>query len=490
VDLRDYIRVAGKRWWMVVTAVLAALGVATLITLQTVPQYATSVTFFITTPSSGVTDAYQGDLFSQQRVKSYQSVLTSDRLAELVAVRSGLRLDAVKLRERISAQAIPDTVLLKATVRDSSRDRSRLVAATLATVFKELVESLETPPDKQVSSVKVEMVVGPETNDQPVSPRPVRNLLFAGLLGLVVGVGAAVMREILDMTVKTPESLQELASAPVLATVPFEPQVKAGPPTNARASHSAWAEALRQLRTNLQYVDIDNPVKTIVVTSAVPGEGKSTTACGLAMLFAKAGQRVLIVDADLRHPRIADYLGLDGGAGLTTALIGKAAVDDVLQRWGNYLWVLPSGALPPNPSELLGSQYMGHLLDELSEQFDTIVVDSPPLLPVTDAAVVAAQADGALLVAQSHKTTSSQVTAAVKALSSVDARLLGSVLNMVAPKGPNAYYYYSEYSAKGRSGSHSPRAGSREQATTSPHTVVVDDRQKAGSPPARQESIR
>jgi capsular exopolysaccharide synthesis family protein len=492
VDLRDYVRVAAKRWWMVLTGLLAALGIATLITVQTIPQYATSVTFFITTPNNGVADAYQGGLFSQQRVKSYESVLTGDRLAELIAARTEWGLDAAQIRERISAQAIPDTVLLKATVTDGSRDRSKLVAATLATQFKGLVESLETPPDRPTSSVKVEVVGGPETENRPVSPRPLRNLAFASLLGLIVGVGAAVTRELLDMTVKAPESLQALASAPVLAGVPFDPNVKSGPPTVARASHSAWAEALRQLRTNLQYVDVDNPVKTLVVTSAVPGEGKSTTACGLAMLFAKAGQRVLIVDADLRHPRIADYLGLDGSRGLTTALIGKASVDDVLQRWSKHLWVLPSGAVPPNPSELLGSQYMAHLLTELKGKFDTIIVDSPPLLPVTDAAVIAAQADGALLVTQSGKTTSAQVTAAVKALRSVDARLLGAVLNMVAPKGPDAYYYYSGYSSLGRNGSgHAQHGAGRGAGTSLPDMIAEDDEEVAGSDPAgRVGSVR
>ena len=476
MDLRDYIRVARKRWWMVLTAVLAALGIATLITLQAVPQYATSVTFFVTTPNTGVADAYQGGLFSQQRVKSYQNLLTSDRLAQLVA-GPGLGLTPVEIRARISARAVPETVLLQATVTDSSRERSRLIASTLATQFKGLVESLETPPGRRISSVKVEVVAGPETAGLPVSPRPLRNLAFAALLGLLVGAGAVLLREVLDTTVKSPEALQDIASAPVLAGVPFDNDAKSGPLTVTGSGHSARGEALRQLRTNLQYVDVDKPVKTLAVTSAVPGEGKSSTACGLAMLLAEAGQRVLIMDADLRRPRIAHYLGLEGAAGLTTVLAGKASVDDVLQRYGNLLWVLPSGFLPPNPSELLGSQHMADLLKDLREQFDAVIVDCSPLLPVTDAAVVAARADGALLLARSRKTTSAQVTSAVKALQSVDARLLGCVLNMVARKGPDAYSYYNEYSSKKHSGTHVP-------ATWLPGFEVSEDSQEARSAPA------
>jgi capsular exopolysaccharide synthesis family protein len=462
VDLRDYIRVVRKSWWMVALALVVACGVATLITVRTPPQYATSTTFFITTPNNGVADAYQGGLFSQQRVKSYANLLTGDRLAKAIAARPGVDLTPEEVRERVTAQAVPETVLLEATVTDGTTDRSVLVAAELAVQFKALVESLETPPGQRTPAVKVEVVAGPQLHEVPVSPRPVRNLALAALLGLLTGTAGAVLREVLDTTVKNSETLQALASAPVLAAVPFDLDAKDGPLTVAGAN-SARAEALRQLRTNLQYVDADRPVKTLVVTSAVPGEGKSSTTCGLAVLFAEAGQRVLIIDADLRRPRIADYLGLEGGVGLTTVLVGKASVDDVLQRYGNELWVLPSGFLPPNPSELLGSRHMADLLQALRESFDMIIIDCPPLLPVTDAAVVAARADGALLLSRARKTTNAQVTTAVHALQSVDARVLGCVLNMVAAKGPDAYYYYDEYSSKGSKGSRHGRAAARDQ---------------------------
>jgi capsular exopolysaccharide synthesis family protein len=458
VDLRDYIRVARKSWWMAALAVAIALGVATIITIRTPPQYATSTTFFINTPNTGVTDAYQGGLFSQQRVKSYANLLTGDRLAEAIANLDGLNLTPAEVSRRITARAVPDTVLLEATVTDGSTDRSKLIADELAVQFKALVESLETPPGRPTSAVKVEVVAGPQLNDVPVAPRPMRNLGLAALLGLLAGAAGAVLREVLDTTVKSGETLQGLAGAPLLAAVPFDPEAKEEPSMVAAEGHSARAEALRQLRTNLQYVDADRPVKTLVMTSAVPGEGKSSTTCGLAVLFAEAGQRVLIIDSDLRRPRIADYLGLEGGVGLTTVLVGKASVDDVLQRFGTDLWVLPSGFLPPNPSELLGSQHMADLLDELREKFDVIIVDCPPLLPVTDAAVVAARADGALLLSRARKTTSAQVTTAVQALRSVDARLLGCVLNMVAVKGPDAYYYYGKYSSKAAKGGRHGRA--------------------------------
>jgi capsular exopolysaccharide synthesis family protein len=459
MEFRDYLRIARKRWWMLLTAVGLSLGISTLVTVQTTPIYATSVTFFITTPNTGVSDAYQGGLFSQQRVRSYQDLLTSDRLAFLVALDRSLGLTAAEVRERISAEALPETVLLRATVTDASKARSKRVANALAYRFKNRVESLETPPGKRLSSVKVEVVAGPETTDDPVSPRPVRNLGIAAVLGLLVGLGAAVLRELLDTTVKSPEALQQLAAAPVIGSLPYDAGVKSNPLNLNGTGHSARAEALRQLRTNLQYVDVDKPVKTLVVTSAMPGEGKSSTACGLAMLCAENGRRVLIMDADLRRPRVADYLGMEGGVGLTTVLAGQATLDDVLQPFGEHLSVLPSGFLPPNPSELLGSHHMAALLADLRERFDMVVVDCPPLLPVTDAAVVAAQADGALLLARAGETTNAQITTAVKALHAVDARLLGCVLNMLAVKGADSYYYYKEYSRE-TGGSHRRRTPS------------------------------
>ena len=447
MDVKDYLRVARKRWWMLLLGVAVGCGLAAAFTSQLTPQYATSVTFFVSTPNTGVTESYQGSLFSQQRVKSYATLLTGDKLARTIAAKPGIGLTAAEVRGRISGQALPETVLLQAVVTDSSPERSQRIAAALAGDFTVLVESLETPRGQATSPIKVEVVAGPQASDGPVSPRPTRNLALGALLGLLAGAAGAVLRETLDTTVKTTEALHVVAGAPVLARVPFDAEARSSPLSLGPGGHSARAEALRQLRTNLQFVDVDRPVKTLVVTSAVPNEGKSSTACSLAILFAEAGQKVLIIDGDLRRPRIAEYLGLEGAAGLTTVLAGRAEVDDVLQRWGSNLWVLPSGTLPPNPSELLGSRHMGELLDGFREQFDMVIVDCPPLLPVTDAAVVAARADGALLLARSHKTTSSQVQTAARALRSVDARLLGCVFNMVSAKSPEGYYY-AEYASQ------------------------------------------
>lgn len=482
VDLRDYLHVARKRWPFVLASVAVAIAVAAILTVRTPPQYATSVTFFITTPNTGVTDAYQGGLFSQQRVKSYANLLAGDRLATAVAAQNRVGLNASEVRGRITAAPVPETVLLRATITDRYPDRSMLIAQELARQFKTLVEQLETPPGGMLSAVKVEVIAGPELNTAPVSPRPARNISLAILIGLAIGFGVAVLREALDTTIKTSESLRETVSAPVLATVPFDAAAKDDPLLVGATARSARAESIRQLRTNLQFVDVDHPVKTLVVTSAIPGEGKSSTACNLAILFAESGKRVVLIDADLRRPRLAEYLNLESSAGLTTVLAGQARVSDVLQRWGDQLWVLSSGLLPPNPSELLGSKHMAELLNELREEFDIVIVDCPPLLPVTDGAVVAAHADGALLLVRCQKTTTAQAASAAQALRSVDARLLGCVFNMAAIRKSNGYYTYYGY------GSYSADdARATADRTPAPDFAVIGDLladDNASRPPA------
>jgi capsular exopolysaccharide synthesis family protein len=442
VDLRDCLRAARRHWWLVAATVLASLSVAGVVTALTVPQYATTVTFFVNTPSRDVTDSYQGGLFSQQRVKSYADLLTGDRLAGTVAAESGVALTPGEIQARVRAHAVPDTVLLQAIITDQSRATSQRVAAALAKNFTTLVESLETPPGGTTPAVKVEVVAGPTLNPVPVTPRPVRNLALAALLGLILGVGGAVLRETLDSTIRTAEAMQHLTSAPVLAVVPFEAAAKKAPLILTGSTQSERAESFRRLRTNLQFVDVDHPAKVIVITSSVPEEGKSTTAVNLAIAFAEAGKRVLLIEADLRRPRVAEYLNLDGALGLSNVLAGQVAIETVLQQWGRRdLWVLTSGSIPANPSELLGSRSMSNLIETQRERFDITIIDTPPLVPVTDAAVVAAKAEGAVLVTRFGKTPQARIKTALDALHAVDATVLGCVLNMQVGDHQAGYYY-------------------------------------------------
>ncbi|MDZ5442979.1 polysaccharide biosynthesis tyrosine autokinase [Micromonospora sp. 4G57] len=442
MDVRTYLRLIRRHWWIVLATLMAALGTAALVTVQSPPRYVASVTFFVTTPSQGVTDAYQGGLFLQQRVKSYADLLTSDRLAQSVVAESQVGLTADQVQRRVTTSTEAGTVLLKATVTDTDQNRALKVTEALSAKFVELVQKVETPPDAKNAPIKLEVVSGPRVSSSPVSPQPVRNLVIGGVLGLLLGMALAVLRGLADVRMRDAAALQRVTGSPLLGEIPFESGARNAPLIVGEAANSARAEAVRKLRTNLRFVDVHEPARVIAVTSALQGEGKTTMACNTAIALAEAGWRVLLIDADLRRPKVADYLGLDGGIGLTDVLVGDVEVGDVVQRWGDKsLLVLPSGSAPPNPSELLGSKAMADLLLALRESADIVVIDTAPLLAVTDGVVVAVQADGALLITQQGRTSRSQVAAAARSLNSVSVRLLGCVLNMAKVPKADAYQY-------------------------------------------------
>jgi capsular exopolysaccharide synthesis family protein len=442
VDLRDYAQTLRKRWALLALCTLVALGAAAAATLLSPKMYTSSTQLFVSSrdQTGAISDAYQGGLFAQQRIKSYAQVADSPGVTDVVADKLGI--SPAKLAGQVSAEAPLDTVLLNITATDSSPAQAQRIAAAVAQEVTTRVPELETPSGSSNAPVKITVIKAASLPGAPSSPRPKVNLALGLLVGLALGVGAAVLRESLDTTVKGKDDLQRLTGATPLGVIAEDPEVAKRPLVVQVEAQSPRAETFRQLRTNLQFVDVDRPLKTVVMTSASAEEGKSTTACNLAITLAQAGVRTILVEADLRRPRVADYMGLEGAVGLTSVLTGLTSLDEALQPWGrNAMWVLASGPLPPNPSEILGSHQMSELLKTLEDRADMIVFDSPPLLPVTDAAVLARQADGAVLVVRHGKTRREQVTRALEALQGVDARLLGTVLNWAPIKGPDADNY-------------------------------------------------
>lgn len=473
MDLKSSLDALRKSWWLVLAAVVLSSAVGALITMTTAPKYASTVTFFVRTPADQLGGAYQGDQFAQKRVNSYAQLAESKRLADLVLAKTQTDLTSDEISSKISAKGDLNTVLLNVTVVDTSAERSLDIARAVSTEFVELVSQLETPPGATTPSVSLEVTSAASLTPSPVDPKPVFNMGLSILVGLVVGMGLALLRQALDTTVTSATQLKALTGHPVLATIPFDDTAKTSPLIVQSHARSIRAEAFRQLRTNLQFVDVDNPIKSIVITSSAPNEGKSSTAANVAVAFSEAGLKVLLIDADLRRPKIADYLGLEGAVGLTNVLAGQADVDDVLQTWGTAgLTVLPSGSLPPNPSELLGSQNMKDLMVSMKQTFELIIVDTPPLLPVTDAAVAASIADGVILVVRYGHTRKNQVTTALESLQSVGSRFHGSLMNMV-PARDNDYYSYGYGPGPGSAARHSARKDD-EPATGESETAVPE----------------
>lgn len=447
MDLREYARLLQRRWRLVALCTLLGLGAAVFVSLTGTKVYTSSMQLFVSArdgsngSNTDVNGAYTGSLFIQQRVKSYASVISSDRVADLVRQDLGLNRSASAIAHEVSASAPLDTVLLNVSVKDQDAGRAEAIAASVGRVFPDLVDDLEASADG-TSPVKVSVVQPPKRGVQ-TSPRPVLDLILGSIVGLVLGVVGAILRETFDVSIKDPGQAARLTGAPVIGTISFDGKAGKAPLIVASSAGSPRAEAFRQLRTNLQFVNIDEPLRSLVLTSAVPGEGKSTSTCNLGIALAEAGLRVILVEADLRRPRVAEYLGLEGAVGLTSVLVGKVKLDDALQSWGGQagVQVLASGPLPPNPSELLGSEGMRSLLDDLEARADIVLFDAPPVLPVTDAAVLGAASSGLLLVVRSHHTRREQVERAAQILSTAGISPVGTVLNMVPTRGPDAAAY-------------------------------------------------
>jgi capsular exopolysaccharide synthesis family protein len=370
--------------------------------------------------------------FSEQRVAAYADLITGQRVARRVIKQLNLNESAADLSSQITTSVVPNTVILAVTATDPSAARSQLLSRTVAAQFIRLVAQLETPPGGGAAPIRAAIVDAANRPATPISPKPVRNLALAALFGLLLGVGVAAIRDSLDNSVRSEDEVAAATGATVLGTLPRGSRRRPGRFVTDIKAPTALTEGYRMLRTNLQFVGGDNPLSVVVVTSAKPAEGKTLTSINLALSFARADKRVLIVEADLRWPGISASLGLDPSLGLTGVLASRhAKVEDVIRPTivdGCRLDVLPSGAIPANPSELLDSAAMQQALKTLRDFYDVIVIDTPPLLRVTDAALLASQADGALLVVRIGKTTREDIKLAKRALTAVGARVLGTVL--------------------------------------------------------------
>ena len=443
MELKDYLRILRRSWIIVVASVLIGVLSAGVTSMLIKPSYKSETKLFVALQNSGsVTELQQGNVFSQARVQSYVKTVSTPTVLQPVIDSLGLDLTPEALSQRVTASSDVNTVLISISVTDESPVQAAAIAQAVSRSLVEAVDELERPAAGEPSPVKLSIVTPATAPMAPSSPNVRLNLIVGLLVGLAVGFGVAVLRSILNTRIRGEADLRRVTDTAMLGGVSFDADATKKPLLTQTATQSPRAESFRQLRTNLQFAHVGHESKTVLITSSVPGEGKSTTALNLAIALAQAGQTVALVDADLRRPMIAEYLGLERNAGLTTALIGKAAIEDLLQPWGSeQLYVLASGQIPPNPSELLGSEKMKQLISKLESTFDAVIIDAPPLLPVTDAAVLAQQVGGVVLVVGTQKVRTTDLEKSLAALEMVQADVLGVVLNRLPTKGPDAYAY-------------------------------------------------
>jgi len=453
VELRDYVRVLRQHWVLIVALTLLGIAAAAGYSLLQTPKYSSSAKVFVSTSGgASVSELQQGNSFTQQRVKTYADLVTTPIVLLPVINELGLDITGEALAKKVSATAPLDTTLIEITATDTDPALAASIATSVSQSLTQIVSSIEstnaasgtqgadaTPAPSPVRLTLVQHAAVPQT---PVSPNVPLNIALGALVGLALGVGVAVLRATLDTRIRNERDVEMVTDTPIIGGIVFDPKAKERPLIVHADPHSPRAESFRTLRTNLQYLEPGRGDRAFVVTSSIESEGKSTTTANLAIALADSGARVLLVDADLRRPKVDQYLGIEGAVGLTDLLIGRADLVDVVQRWGrNELYVLPAGRIPPNPSELLGSAQMVKVLDELKRTFDVVLFDAPPLLPVTDAAVLARNVGGAIVVVAAGRAHRQHLRGAIASLENVDAPISGVVLTMLPTKGPDAYGY-------------------------------------------------
>ena len=447
MDLQDYWRLIIRYLPEVLISTLVGLSLAAGITFTMTPQYEATAQIFVSTPAASIdiSSLATGSSFSQQRVKSYAQIINGAATLQPVIDKLQLNTSVETLAKRVSASAPLDTVLISIKVGDEDPVQAADIANAVVTQFALTVSTLEISGELGGSPVKVSTVKQAVPPLAPASPKKALNLLLGLILGFGVGIGLAVLRQIFDNTVKNEEQLD---GASLLAAVSFDQEAELKPLITDIGRYSSRAESFRHLRTNLQFISPENPPKVLAISSGLPGEGKTTTSINLALTMKQAGFKVVLVEADLRRPKIAEYCkAAKGTNGLSEALARKVDskfTSKLLASLVNVgvedLPILFSGSIPPNPSELLNSTSMDAVIAGLRSVFDYVLIDCPPLLPVTDAAIISSKTDGTVLVVRAGKTKQSEFKGCVDAIDAVGSKVLGVILNMI-PLVRNSYDY-------------------------------------------------
>jgi polysaccharide biosynthesis transport protein len=502
LDLRDYLRVLWRRKATIALTALAVTGAALAFSFLQTPVYeATSEVIVRPRTSQQILtpNANQSDTDAQRAIDTEIKVIQSRTVEDAVRKKLGRVPD-------ISANAAGQTDVIAVSARNTNANQAARDANAYARSYLEVrreqsvddflsvgqeVQAKINDLQSQLASLAV--TPGPNTNldaqrnsleqqlsyyrqqlgqlqvsaqisesgggqvvsraitpSSPVEPEPIRNGAIALALGLVLGVSFAFLREHLDDSIRTKDDVERTTGLPVLGLIPAVSDwsnhevpylITAAKPT------SPAAEAYRTLRTSVQFVGLDRPIRSLVITSPTKQEGKTTTLTNLGVALAQVGRRVILVDCDLRRPRLHKFFGLSNKSGFTSVLLGTDAVADAILPVESYptLAVMASGPPPPDPSELLSSERARALIDALRSKCDLLLIDSPPVLPVSDPLVLAAVADGTLLVVSANQTTNRALSRALELLTQVDAPFLGSVLNNVGPERAYAYGYAAGY---------------------------------------------
>lgn len=434
-------------WWIVLVCAVAGGGVAFGISATTTPQFqSTSSLFFTLSQGGNASDLNQGSTYTQNQMLSFAQLATSSKVLQPVIDDLDLDTTPLKLARTLTTSIPQSTVILE--IRATSPD-PETAAAVADGVSKSLVKAVaELAPTRGTDSsttVRAEIIDRAVVPQVQALPNKTLDTAIGLFLGLLLGVLATFLLSTLDTRIRTADALASAVGKPVLGTVsrarlrPGRRHLSVDDPVGS------LAEEMRRIRQAMAYASLTHPIRSLLVTSAVPAEGKSTVSVNLAITFSEVGT-VLLVDADLRKPRVADYLGVEGSVGLTTVLLGEVPLEAAAMRWGaDSLNVLPSGVLPPNPADVLGSPGMRSLAaGNTDSSYELRIIDSPPVLAVADTTLLGPVVDGVVVVVDARRSRRDHVIEAVRALEDSGARIVGMVLNGVRQSKVSKAKYYTD----------------------------------------------
>ena len=472
IDLREMIHILRSRCWIIIICFLIAVITSLTVNYKfLVPVYRAESTLFAGKEPNKIASLDLGEFnLNQKLVVDYREIILSRLVTEEVINHLNLDMQVETFRNRVSVSTIKDSRFFKIAFESSDPTMAMDVVNALA---QEVISKAE-----EIIDIKNVVVVDrAQLPEKPIKPNKKLNVAIASVLGLMLGTFLVFFMEFLDRTIKTEDDIRRYLQLNTIGEIPeFEGAArnidKKFFNLNFRKSRfkrrsdlittskslislldpkAPASEAYRALRTNIGYTSVDKEIQTLVMTSAGPGEGKSTTTVNLAISMAQVGKKVLIIDADLRKPKIHRYLSLPNDYGLTDIIVNKHPVEDCIKPYKvlKNIHVISSGVLPPNPSEILESKTMWDLLEGLKDSYDLILLDTPPVGQLTDAAIVGRNADAVVLVVASGESNIDMARHAKSALDKVNARTIGSVLTKINPKSGSTYYYryynYDQY---------------------------------------------
>jgi polysaccharide biosynthesis transport protein len=424
------LRTARRRWPALLACVVIGLVAAYGVAHSVAKSYqANSEVFINVLGGNSVSEALDAAQLSAQLIQSYAYVADSSSIARQVQTALNMSTSPV-----LGAAAVPGTLLLDLSADEPSPALAQSVLAEAMKLFTGTVKDYQAGNG---TSVIVRIVEPAAASDTPVSPRKDLDLVYGGISGLLVGIILAGLLEYLDKSFREASELEGLKLGPLLVQIPRLKSVRGNELVVDGGRDSAGLEAYASLRASLRFLDPGKPLRSILFTSPVSGDGKTTTVANLIDVLARAGDVTVGVDADLRNPKLAQSFNVPFEPGLTSVVIGAEPLGGAV-RWNAGLGILPTGPIPPNPSEILGSQPMAELVQALTERADRVIIDGPAVLSVSDPLTLAPLVDGVVLVLKPGSTRRDDIAETCRRREVVGARTVGYVLNMSSARGARA----------------------------------------------------